>query len=240
MRGISLISGVLFLAFLIAATGIVYWTSVPLMQKMQCAAVTDKMKTTFVKLDKVIQTVASEGEGSKRTIDLNLDEGDLYINADNDTIYWKHECAAQIFSPRTFQTFGNIIMGANLDTSAYEGSCSGQSAFIIENEHLKACFRKIGSSSSYTTYNMSDVLLSIYQKDLNSTLEFGGNQYLDITLDDNETSKRGGGYTALARSGYNLPYGEVTAYMESDYGITYTIRFSLESGEDFLIIRGEE
>jgi hypothetical protein len=236
MRGISLISGVLFTAFLIAATAIVYWTAVPVIQKIQCAATLDKMKASFAELDKTIQTVSSEGEGSKRTLDLNINEGEIYITADDDNIYWTHECNAPIISPRTFQTFGNMIIGSNLDTKAYEGSCHGYEAFILENERLKACFRKIGSAGNKIRYNVSDVLISVYQKDLNETLPL---EYLEITLDENQTSSVGEGYTALARSGQHLPYGEVTAYMESDYGITYSIKFVLESGEDFLIIRGE-
>ncbi len=83
---------------------------------------------------------------------------------------------------------------------------------------------------------MSDLLISVYQKNLGEALPL---EYLEITLDDNQTSSTGDGYTTLARSGQHLPYGEVTAYMESDYGITYSIKFILESGEDFLIIRGE-
>ncbi len=236
MKGISLISGVLFTAFLIAATAIVYWTAVPVIQKIQCATTLDKMKASFVKLDETIQTVSSEGEGSKRAIDLNIQEGEIYITADNDTIYWTHECNAPIISPRTFQAFGNLMIGSNLDTKAYEGSCQGHGAFILENEYLKACFLKVGSSGNKTSYNMSDVLISVYQKDLGEALPM---EYLEITLDDNQTSSTGDGYTTLARSGQHLPYGEVTAYMESDYGITYSIKFILESGEDFLIIRGE-
>jgi hypothetical protein len=64
-------------------------------------------------------------------------------------------------------------------------------------------------------------------------------EYLEITLDNNQTSKTGYGYTAAEATGEHLPFGEVTAYMESDYGMTYSIKFILESGEDFIIIRGE-
>ncbi len=236
MKGISLISGVLFTAFLIAATAIVYWTAVPVIQKMQCAATMDKMKASFVNLDKVVQTVASEGEGSKRTIDFNIDEGEIYISGDNDTIYWTYECNAEIFSPRTFQTFGNLIIGSNMDTGAYESSCQGYDSFVLENEHLKVCLKKVGSPDNKTYYNISDVLLLVYHKDIGEVLPL---EYLEITLDDDQTSSTGNGYTKLVRSGQHLPYGEVTAYMESDYGITYSINFVLESGEDFLIIRGE-
>lgn len=236
MRGISLISGVLFTAFLISATAIVYWTAVPVIQKMQCAATLDKMKSTFSEIDRNIQTVASEGEGSRRTIDLSLDSGEIHVSADSDTIYWTHECDAPVFSPRTFQAFGNVILGSNLDAMAYESQCLGRDAFVIENQHISACFMKVGSEGNSARYNVSDVLLSVYQKDTNTTMPL---EYLEITLDENSTSSVGEGYTTLTRSGMNLPFGEVTAYMESDYGVVYRIRFVLESGEDFLIIRGE-
>jgi hypothetical protein len=236
MKGLSLISGVLFMAFLIAATGIVYWTAVPTLQKVQCSMVMDKMKSSFVSLDEVIQKVAAEGEGSKRTISLNIDEGEIHFDGDNETIYWEYECSTPIISPRTFQTFGNVIFGANLDAKAYEGVCLGQAAFILENEHLIACLKKIGSEGNNTRYNISEVLLSLYQKDTGQTLPL---EYLEITLDNNQTSSTGVGYTHLSKTGYHLPYGEVTAYMESDYGITYSVKLILESGEDFLTIKGE-
>jgi hypothetical protein len=236
MKAISLISGVLFLAFLIAATWIVYSTSIPTLQKIQCSATMEKMKNSFVNLDKIAREVASGGEGSKRTIDINIDEGEIHVRGENNTIYWEYECPEAIVSPRTFQTIGNVIFGSNLDVSAYEGVCSGETSYILENSHLKACFKKIGSPSNFTSYNTSDILLYLYQKDLGEVLPL---EYLEITLDDDQTSKEGIGYTQLERQGYNLPYGEVTAYIESNYGINYRILFILESGGDFLIIRGE-
>lgn len=236
MKGISMISGVLFTAFIIAATAIVYFSAVPVIQKMQCAATLDKMKTAFANLDETIQTVASEGEGSRRVVDINMESGQIYISADNDTIYWTYECSAPIISPRTFQTFGNVIMGSNLDTSAYESSCQGQDAFVLENERLKACFKKVGSSDNKTYYNISQVLISVEEKENGQVLPL---EYLQISLDNNQSSSVGTGYTALTRTGLHLPFGEVTAYIESDYGITYSIKFILESGEDFLIIKGE-
>lgn len=236
MKGISMISGVLFMGFLIAATSIVYWTALPTIQKMQCSITMEKMKSTFTSLDGVIQTVASEGEGSKRTVSLNVEDGELHVDGDNDTIYWEYECSAPIISPRTFQTFGNVIFGANLDTSASEAACGGQAGFLLENEHLTVCLRKVGSAGNNTSYNISSVLVSVYQKDLEQAMPI---EYLEITLDNNATSSTGVGYTQLERSGMHLPYGEVTAHMESDYGITYDIKFILESGEDFLIIKGE-
>jgi hypothetical protein len=236
MNGLSLISGVLFMAFMITAAAIVYWTTLPTIQKMQCSIVTDKMKSSFANLDSVIQKVASEGEGSKRTVSLNIEEGEMRIDGGNDTIYWEHECNSPIMSPRTMQTFGNVIFGSNLNTKAYESTCEGQDAFVLENEHLTACLEKIGSEGNNTRYNISGVLISVYQKDLGQVMPM---ERLEITLDSNQTSATGEGYTKLERTGQHLPYGEVTAHMESDYGINYDIKFTLESGEDFLTIKGE-
>jgi hypothetical protein len=235
MNGMSLISGVLFMAFMIAATAIVYWAAAPSMSKMQCAIAMDKMKASFASLDGVIQTVASEGEGSRRSVSLNVEEGEIHIDGDNDTIYWEYECNSQTISPRTMQTFGNVMFGSNMNSKAYEGVCSGTQAYVIENEHLKACFGKIGSEANATRYNMSGVLLSVYQKDAGQYMPI---ERLEITLDNNVSSATGVGYTRLSREGSNLPLGEVTAHMESDYGINYDVEFTLESGEDFLTIRG--
>lgn len=231
-----MISGVLFLAFLIAATAIVYMVGIPIIQNLQCSATVEKMRSSFTDMDKVIQKVSSEGKDSRRIINLNIDEGRLYVSGEEDVIYWTHECEAPLFSPRTFQTFGNIIIGANLETSAYEGQCKGQDSFILENEHLKACFKRIGSPSNFSSYGTTEIVLGMYQKDLGKWLPM---QYVEISLDNNQNSTTGEGYTILEKTGYNLPYGEVKAYMESDYGINYNIKFVLESGEDFLIIGGE-
>ena len=236
MKGLSLISGVLFMGFMIAATAIVYWIAMPTVQKMQCSVVMDKMKTSFANLDSAVQRVASEGEGSKRTVSLNIEDGEIRIDGATDTVYWEYECASSIMSPRTMQMFGNVIFGSNLDTKAHESVCEGQSAFVLENEHLMACFKKAGSEGNGTRYNMSDVLISVYQKDIGQAMPL---EYLEITLDGNQTSAVGNGYTKLTRTGYHLPFGEVTAHMESDYGLAYDIKFILESGEDFLTIKGE-
>ena len=128
------------------------------------------------------------------------------------------------------------MFGSNLDTKAYEAVCEGQDGFMLENEHIKACLKKIGSEGNSTAYDMSDVLISVYQKDLGQAMPI---EYLEITLDNDQTSATGTGYTKLEKTGQYLPYGEVTAHMESDYGITYDIKFILESGEDFLTIKGE-
>ena len=57
---------------------------------------------------------------------------------------------------------------------------------------------------------------------------------LEITIDDG--SGTGNGYTMLEKTGNALPYGMVSAYMDSTQD--YFINFTLGSGADFLTIEG--
>jgi len=235
MKGLTLISGAIFMAFILVTTFMVYELGKPALEKMQCAAITEKMKSSFIKLDRIIQDSLS-GRGAKRVIGLNVEEGKIYIDADRDIIYWKHKCGQSIYSPRIEQREGNVVFGSNLETKAYQGTCDGYAAYILENEHIKACFRKIGSKTNYQYYNTSQILISVYQKDFTPWKPMPLNR-LEIILDENVNTSRGYGYTELVRESDHLPYGEVIAYMESDYGLDYYIYFTLESGADFITIR---
>jgi len=230
MRGMTLISAVIFIAFTIAAITIVYQAAVPIIDRMQAAAAIDNMRSNFIKLDEIISEVASEGKGSKRTIFINPEPGTLYVNGTNDTIYWFYETTAALFSPRTSQKFGNLRIGSNLDTIAGEGTFLGSSAYILENEHLVVYINKTGNSTTYADLQTTDLLLGVYQKDLNKYMNLS---HLNISIDNVVNSTYGNGYTTLAESGSHLPYAIVSTYMNSTY-LPYYINFTLESGTDFL------
>ncbi len=231
-KGITLISGVLFLAITITATFIVYEAGMPVIKKMQAAAAVEKMKDVFSQLDEIIREVASEGRGSKRTIYFKVDPGKLVVNESNDFIYWELETDSKLLSPRTSKTFGNIVIGSNLNTYANETQFQGNDAYVLRNEHLAVYIKKIGSPNNYTSYTTRDLLLGMYNKDLSTWLDL---ENLEISIDNSINSVSGNGYTQLSSTGYNLPYATVTARMNSSY-IDYYIKFTLESGADFLEI----
>jgi len=232
MRGVTLISAVIFLAFTIAAIAIVYQAAVPVINKMQAAAAIDNMRSNFIELDSMISEVASEGKGSKRTIFIDPNPGIFYVDGGSDMIYWVYETSALIFSPRTYQSFGNLRIGSNLDMNATESTFGSSDAFILENEHVIVYLNKTGTSSSYAGLRTTDLLLAVYQKDMQKYLNLSS---LNITIDDNPDSSEGNGYTTLLESGTYLPYATVTSYINSTY-IPYYINFTLEAGTDFLEI----
>jgi len=233
-KGISLISGVLFLAITITATVLVYELGMPIIKQMQAASTIDQMKAVFAELDQQIQQVASEGKGSKRTYYLRLDAGEFSVNSSKNTIEWEYEIDVEVISPRTAQWIGNTIIGSNLETKAYESTHDGTPCYVLENEHLKVYINRTGSASSHAQLSTSDLLIGIWQKDLSALL---GLDSLNITLDNKASSQAGSAYTGIERLGDDLPYATVFAYMNTSYD-QYFINFTLESGADFLIIEG--
>jgi hypothetical protein len=235
--GISVLSAVIFLAITVTAVFLVYQAGVPVIQKMQAAAAVDRMKGVFSELDDIIKQTASEGKGSKRTFHMRIDPGRVIINQTEDAIYWELETDAEVVSSRASQRIGNMIIGANMETRVYEANYTYSSpeteCYVIENEHLVAYFKKIGSPTSYASFSSSDLLVAIYNKDMKRWLNNTG--FLDISIDFNTSSKTGNGYTSPSELGYNLPYGSVYALMNSSY-IQYYINFTLQSGADFIEI----
>jgi hypothetical protein len=235
MKGLSILAGVIFLAFTAIAVILVYEMGVPVVEKMQASAVIDRMRASFATLDEMIQEVAGEGKGSKRTVNMRIDAGKLTVDPDEDIIKWDIDTTASIVSPRSKQEWGNVIIGSNLDVLANETTYGGEDAFLLENSRLRVYINKTGTSSSYQDLDTRRLVLAIYQKDLNQWMSNPG--FLEVSLDYNALSMTGSGYTALEESGSYLPYGQVNCYIQSDYGLNYYIYFVLDSGADFLQIR---
>jgi len=233
-KGISLISGVLFLAITISAAAVVYNIGMPIIEKMQATATVNEMKTTFTVLDKEIQEIASEGKGSKRVFNLRLSDGELTVNSTKDWIMWTYETTSPVLSPRTAQWIGNVIIGSNLEAKAYESTHNGDACYVLENEHLKVYINKTGNSSSLREIETRNIVLDIWQKDLKTLMPLDS---INITLDNDPSSAQGNGYVTLSKAGENLPYATAYALINSSYE-RYYINFTLESGADWIKIEG--
>lgn len=232
MRAVSLISAIVFIAITISAMALIYQSGVPIIQRMQSSASLDRMTSTFSDLDETIERVASEGNGSRRIFDLDTGEGRLSLDPDNDELEWTLQAENSVLRPRTGRSIGNVASGNNLEASLHEGVHGPYQAFILENEHLRAYIRRIGSPQPYST---GTLLLDVFNKDLDEWLPL---ESLAISLDSQASSESGTGRTEAESIGTNLPRAKVTAFMDSSYA-NYTITISLESGADFLLVEGE-
>lgn len=240
MRGVSLVAGVIFLALTITAAMIIYQAGVPLVQDLQATAAVDKMKVTLADLDEAIRTVAAGGQGTKRTVFLSPDPGELTINATTDTVLWELQTTAPVITPRTAQQFGNLLVGSHLETSVTEGNYTRVTpevpAFIMENDRLVVYVNRTGSPTGFAPIETDQLVLALYNKDRDAWLENPG--FLEVSIDHNPNSKFGDGYTQ-ATLGDHLPFGKVEAYFDTAY-IDYRLFIILESGADFITIEAEE
>jgi archaellum component FlaF (FlaF/FlaG flagellin family) len=235
MKAVSLVSAIVFLAITISAIGLIYTTGMPIIERMQEAAAVEGMKNSFVELDKLIQRVASEGNGSRRIVDMEIDIGRIAVDPTQDTVLWGLETENPIVSARSAQNLGNLVFGSNLETSLTEATYKGNAAYALENEHLIVYVGEIGSAEGPVAYSTEDLVMGIFLKD---SSEWAPLESVSISLDGEVSSMTGNGYTIPRMLGPNQPYGEVKAYMNSSYA-DYVITITLESGADFITIEGE-
>ena len=235
MRAVTLISAIIFIAITISIVAIVYQSGMPLIKKMQQSAALDRMGDAFSEIDDLVQRVAYEGNGSRRVFDIKVEMGRLAVDAARNAIVWKLNTDVLFIAPRAADFFGNLIIGSSLDSFAYEGDYSGTPAFVLENEHLRVYVRKIGSIQSHVGYGTDELVLAIYQKDLDQWMPL---ESIEVSIDNDPNSESGTGYTILERTGEFLPYGRVNVYMNSAWG-EYYVNLTLESGADFIHIEAE-
>ncbi|MBN2330960.1 MAG: hypothetical protein JXC85_04025 [Candidatus Aenigmarchaeota archaeon] len=237
-KGMSIITEVVFLAVIISLIFLVYSIAAPIIYSMQVSSAFDQGKSMMLELDQLVQDVADQRKGGRRSIYVTMGAGTASLDPDTDTLIWTLDTDAMVVSPRSMQQVGNLIVGSNLDVMAYEGNLGGQDAYVLENQNIRAYICRIGSQGSPAYYVTSDLLLGVYNKRTETWMPL---QRLEISIDNSPDSMNGTGYTELVTAGYALARGEVVAHINTSYKYlgNYSVSFALESGADFLIMEAE-
>lgn len=220
-----LLAGALYVGIVSVAILIVVQTGSPAITKMQDIAAVDQAKDSFAVLDKVIQDVASEGRGSTRVVPVQIKKGDVIIDSSNDWIEYGLDTNAEMISPRTRRSVGNLIFGANTNVLVTDNGTD----IVIENEHLIAIFNKTGNSTDFAPVNISTAVKSIYVKDTNMT--FDG--VIRVRIDNLASNEVGNGYVYAEETGARLARGRIIVHVNNT-DADYNVYFTLESGRDHL------
>ena len=223
-KGVSpLLAGALYVGIVSVALLIVVQTGSPAIAKMQDIAAVDQAKDSFAGLDKVIQDVASEGKGSTRVVPVQIKKGDITIDSANDQIEYGLDTNAEMISPRTRRTVGNLIFGANTNVQVTDNGAD----IVVENEHIIATFNKTGNSTNYTYVNVSSAIKSIFVKDTNLTFDGA----VRVRIDDTASNEIGNGYVRAEETGARLARGRIIVHVNNSFA-DYDVYFTLESGRD--------
>jgi|APHM01.1.fsa_nt_gi hypothetical protein len=235
MKGLSEVATLaLYAGITVSAIGVILSTAVPALEDQRDASQIRNAQDFMRNLDSSAQEVVSEGQGSTRTLDLSFSQGNVEFSAENDTVTYGLETSAEVVSPQTSVRRGNVVLANNARVKVRSETCDGVQSYVLENEHIKACIRDVGSESSEQDINTSELLVKYRFKDQGRDL----NGNLSVLVNSNSRTASGEGFTTtpyeeLPRG--NVGTGQVTATVKSD-PITYDIVFRLPTGADFVKI----
>lgn len=230
-KGISEIAtAALYVGISITAITTALTVGTPVIDNMRDAAAISQAQTFMQDLDSNIQQVVSEGAGSTRTVSINLQRGRMYFDNDTDSLVYELETDANVISPQSSREDGNVVISSSANVEVRNDTIGGIPCYMMENEHIKACIKKVGSVTSFSSINTTNLLTHYEFKDDSKTLD--GN--LTVKLDGIGSTGYGDGYTQVDRYGSFVGTGRVKAHIASDYGYTYDVIFSLPTGADFI------
>ena len=243
-KGQNAVTVVIYFAISAAAITILLTYSSDIFGDLRSAVAVDQAENALHELNKKIQEVARGGIGSRRSMSISLQQGSFSIEGEKNKITYVVKTDAEIVSPRTTIRRDGVIIGSNAEVNAFEcpdakiplcssvsSICnSGSPCFVMENKHLRVAIKKLGSLGSPVAINDTDIIEEVYLKDTGEHV----NPSLGITIDDDQSSSRGQGYTYLVEAGYDLGKGEVRFYVRSDYKVDYEMALILESEADFI------
>lgn len=217
------ISAVIYVLVTVAVLVLVLEAGIPLLNSMRERAAYARAKETFANLDKQIEEVAREGQGSQRVISLEVPRGEVTVEGQK--LRWKLETDNKILEPRTKVDLGNLKVLADVDSAAAETG----GFFIAENSRILVNFSKLGSESNWTAMNTSRIINYVKFKQDNSQTNITFNFYINGT----QSTGNGTGYTALLETGTGLATATLRAHVNSS-SFEYDLLLHLDSKADFL------
>lgn len=234
-KGVSQVAtAAIYVGITVSAISVALTAGVPALQNLQDSSAISQAQQFMQQLDGLVQQVASEGEGSTRTISTNIDRGVLYFQNSTETLVYELETDADVISPQTTVREGNVLLSSNANVMVEETTVGGVNCYMMENEHVRACIKDVGSSSNQQNISSSELLqLYEFKREDGTTRSMNPNMTVEIN-GRNDTSS-GVGYTEVDATGDFIGTGQVTARITTQ-GFSYDILFRLPTGADFLRI----
>lgn len=229
----STVSAVVITAVTISAVGVVLNVANPAIDRARDAAAVEQATTFMNELDDTIRATASEGQGSTRTVSLNFDRGEFYINTTTDTISYNLDTTSEPISPQSRTEVGDVILASNADVKVSKATRNGKDCYLMENEVVEACIRNNGTASSSDEINTTALVTHYEVKDSSTEIDLDPK----IELNNIHDSSYGTGYTEARELGNRLSNGEVIANVDAANGFSYRVLYELYAGSDFISIR---
>ncbi len=226
----------LYVGITITAIGTALTVGVPTLENMQDAAAISNAESVMEAVDSNVQEVISEGEGSTRTVDIDIDRGELFFDERRNSLVYELETGAEVISPQTSTRDGDIVLSSNaqVKVNETEKEIDGEmvECYLMENRRVSVCIEKVDEP---TFMDNSELLLSYKFIDDGEEQELDGE--LAVEVNEKEDTREGDITTEVEETGEFIGTGEVVATVQatdggSDFG--YDIIYRLPTGADFL------
>jgi len=235
-KGVSQIATMaMYVGISVSAVSAALTLGAPALENMQDANSIQKAQTFMQTLDSNVQEVASEGKGSTRTLDINFDRGEVYFDNASNSLVYELRTNTNVISPQSTKRSGNVVLSSSANVKVSETAVDGVDCYLMENKYIKACIKKVGSSSSPEAINTTNLVqLYEFKNPDGSNKQLDGN--ITVKLNERHSTSYGTGFTEPQEKGDLLGTGTVKATVSSDYGFTYDVFYQLPTGADFLKI----
>lgn len=217
------ISAILYVLVVVVIMVLVLEAGLPILKGIRDKSSFNRARDIMAALDQQIRDIASEGQGSRRVLPIEISKGELKV--EDSKLRWKIETESKVIEPGSRTDMGNLIIASDVDVSATQNSTH----YLIQNSRILVDLNRVGSKTNWSNINTSALINYIQFKDsgdkTNGTFVF--------IVNESAASTTGTGYTSLAQSGSGLTSAVVTAHVNST-NFEYDLKLALESKADFI------
>ncbi|MBI4896398.1 MAG: hypothetical protein HY832_02520 [Candidatus Aenigmarchaeota archaeon] len=182
-------------------------------------------------LDTTIQQVIREGAGASRVVDVKS-PGTITVIPAEGAVQFETMSRADMFDYASRQQDNKMLFvtGNSVSCSETDGNGDGSIDLVMENEFLKAVFKKINQTTPLTAIRTESILLQLVQKTKNIAINLTNSS---VVIDDTSSTAVGTGYTEILQKGSTKPVCVVHAAVNG--ATSFDMYYTLYSGADFLV-----
>ena len=230
MKG-SLLSATIAISIVIASSVIVLNVISSTIDEGKALQSFKSAKQTMEEIDTTMSELIFEATGAKRSMEIDIDEGELIVSGSEDKIKFRLN-DIDILETGTRIKEGNVVIASGPTMNAYEKDINsdGTTDLVLENDAVLFAVKKYGSSSSFEFINTTGMITLMRIKNLNVDVT----PKSGIFIDEKTNSSYGYGYSELTEQGYNIPSAGIRLWLNSYANITYEALFTLSAGSDFI------
>jgi type II secretory pathway pseudopilin PulG len=224
-----LVAATIIVVIAIATIAIFLTVALPVIERVRETITYAEARANMATLDRAIQDVALEGEGSSRAVLLTVSEGLYEVNPEAGTFEFSWSTRSGIIEPGTYLKRNNLLLVTGGRTSARQTA----DELILENEILRVTLQRVGNETYFEPINTSQAVKTVELKETGLTVSPADSL---VIIGGILNSGWGTGYSKLVRQGAGLTQAEALFHIESQAGPIYEILYTLPAMADFLII----